>query len=102
MVSPARSGTFSVAFALVMILRLAGTAAPQETDLEILEPSRLEQISWRNIGPSNMGSQNGNIVRFDTRTGQSQRISPYPGGIVSGAPASEHEFRFDWNTPKSF
>ena len=44
-------------------------------------------------------SQGGNIVRFDKRTGQSQRISPYPANIIGGAPASEHEFRFDWNAP---
>ena len=44
-------------------------------------------------------SQGGNIVRFDRRTGQSQAISPYPGNIIIGAPASEHEYRFDWNAP---
>jgi hypothetical protein len=44
-------------------------------------------------------SQGGNIVRFDRRTGQSQAISPYPGNIIIGAPASEHEVRFDWNAP---
>ena len=44
-------------------------------------------------------SQGGNIERFDTRTGQSQRVSPYPGDIVIGAPAADHDFRFDWGAP---
>lgn len=44
-------------------------------------------------------SQGGNIHRFDTRTGQAQRISPYPGNIVTGAPAADHDFRFDWGAP---
>jgi photosystem II stability/assembly factor-like uncharacterized protein len=42
--------------------------------------------------------QGGNIYRFDTRTGQSERISPYPGQL-GGAAASEQAYRFDWNAP---
>ena len=43
-------------------------------------------------------SQGGSLSRFDTRTGNSQAVTPFPVSI-SGGPASDAEYRFDWGAP---
>ena len=42
--------------------------------------------------------QGGSLSRFDTRTGNSQSVTPYPLSS-SGGPAGDAEFRFDWGAP---
>src|SRR5690348_17163741 len=73
----------------------------------------IEQTDWYSVGGGESGyiapfppdpnivyagDYEGNITRFDKRTGQAQEISPWPE-VTDGAGASNLKHRFQWTAP---
>ncbi len=57
--------------------------------------TQIDPSDWRKIYTN---AHYGNIVRVDALTGEKQSIQPYPVSL-RGAAASDHPYRFNWNSP---